>query len=152
MLRPIRYDVQLFINREKAEIKRSRKSMVFFLDALVRHNLLFLGAYDNIPPLYQSGVVYKPERGAENWQDIPTLLKNRFGDCEDLSCYRCAELQHMGIAARPYIKWRDTSDNAGGTTYHAVVHLPNGLVEDPSAALGMGGAPIIGKPVFVEPY
>lgn len=151
MLRPITFDIQLFLNREPAEIKRSRKAMLFMLDALVRHNLLWLGTY-NAPGLYDSGVIYRPERGTEAWQDIPSILQKGYGDCEDLASYRCAELQFMGIAARPYIKWRDTEDGAGGTTYHAVVHLPSGLVEDPSAALGMGNVPIIGKPVYIDPY
>jgi hypothetical protein len=58
-------------------------------------------------------------------------------------------LQVAGIAARPYIKWQK-ADN-GAARYHAVVLLPSGKVEDPSLALGMGGAPVTRLATFIDP-
>lgn len=74
--------------------------------------------------------------GEENWQDIPTILKAGSGDCEDLACWRAAELtERDGIPARPVYRWRH---RPGLTIYHIVVRLPDGSIEDPSRRLGMG--------------
>ena len=76
--------------------------------------------------------------GGERFRDIGVLLERGSGDCDNVACWRVAELRQGGIRARPYLKWR-TNDN-GGTTYHALVIWPDGSSEDPSLLLGMGGA------------
>lgn len=73
--------------------------------------------------------------GIEMFRDIPKALQKRRVDCDNLACWRCAELWLCGITASPYITWRETSD---GTTYHALVMLPDGTSEDPSRLLGLG--------------
>ena len=75
--------------------------------------------------------------GGEHFRDIPALIENREGDCDNVACYRVAELRHRGIAAQPYITWRRRP--TGGMTYHALVRWPDGSSEDPSLLLGMGG-------------
>ena len=85
-----------------------------------------------------------------------TLVSN----CDNLSCWRAAELRQAGIKAAPYMTSRTRLD--GGTTYHALVVWPSlrdlvrdGVLteeairgrddvdfqttEDPSLLLGMGG-------------
>lgn len=80
--------------------------------------------------------------------------------CDNLSCWRAAELRQAGIKAAPYMTSRTRLD--GGTTYHALVVWPSlrelvldGVLtenairdrsdvnfqttEDPSLLLGMGG-------------
>jgi len=110
-------------------------------------NKIWLEYYPKTPNLYDTEVVYKTERFSEDWCDIPTILKKGFGDCEDLACWRCAELQQKEqINALPYVTWR--KDERGNTIYHALVRWPDGRIEDPSRALGMRH-PIVRKPVFI---
>jgi len=106
------------------------------LDALTSVNVQWLRANPNAPSLYASGVVYQREPpGREDWQDIPCTLRRRNGDCEDLACWRAAELVvRSGIPAFAQFKWRKQPN---GTLYHIVVQLPNGQIEDPSRVLGM---------------
>ena len=75
--------------------------------------------------------------GCEVFRDIPMILKKKFVDCDNLACFRVAELRCGGIEAVPYIIWRETGR---GTTYHALLRWPDGSSEDPSLILGMGGA------------
>lgn len=93
-----------------------------------------------VPSLYTSGVYYKAEDGCEEWQDVETTLERRFGDCEDLACWRVAELRAQGIDAKPLVSWHVGTDPKTGkprTEYHIRVLLPDGTIEDPSATLGM---------------
>lgn len=76
--------------------------------------------------------------GGEHFRDIPRIIENGGGDCDNVASWRAAELCEMGIPAKPYITWRKRAD--GGTTYHVVVLWPDGTHEDPSLLLGMGGA------------
>lgn len=110
-----------------------------FLNALCAANVAYLRRYPRTPKLYQSGVVYRREaivsgRRLEEWRDIPTILTSGFGDCEDLACYRVAELRVQGVQARPVVRWRRKPDS--GILYHIIVGIGNKR-EDPSARLGM---------------
>jgi len=60
----------------------------------------------------------------------------RAGQCEDLACWRAAELVvRHGIQARPDFTCDARGD--GSRLYHIVVRLPDGRIEDPSRNLGM---------------
>lgn len=84
-----------------------------------------------LPPLYRSGVVYRREKGTERWLLIPQVLRAGSGDCEDLAAWRASELRLVGVPARvALVKGRRAR-------WHAVVLLPDGSIEDPSANLGM---------------
>lgn len=144
-IRNITFDVGLFLDPE--DVPRSRRALLWMMEALIKVNLTYLATHPTVP-LYQSGVVYRAERNTEIWRDVPNILKYGWGDCEDLACWRAAELQLAGIAARAWIKWRDHNNVQ---MYHAVVRLPNGEIEDPSIALGMSGHPIVMRPVYVNP-
>jgi len=76
--------------------------------------------------------------GGECFREIPRIIENGGGDCDNVACWRAAELRELGIMATPYITWRKRPD--GGTTYHVIVRWPDGTSEDPSLLLGMGGA------------
>ncbi len=111
-----------------------------------------------IPPLYASGIVYHEEApGREDWMDIPEILRQgRLGrgvDCEDLCCWRVAELRVAGYDVEPVIKWQwvprevmmrqgyseSHLPGKGVWLVHCCVRWPDGHVEDPSRILGMGG-------------
>lgn len=91
----------------------------------------------NFPPLYQSGVRYHTEEpGFEEWWDIPTVLAHGWGDCEDLGCWRVAELRKAGIRATPTYKAKKIR---GIWLVHILARFPDGALEDPSKILGMKG-------------
>jgi len=56
-------------------------------------------------------------------------------NCEDLACWRVAELRLVGVDARPAFTCDVLPD--GSYLYHIQVELPNGTLEDPSRMLGM---------------
>lgn len=125
----------------------SRWRILQLLECLTKLDEIWLKFHPETPPLYQSGVVYAPEKG-EIFRDIPTLIEEGNGDCDCLSCWRTAELRAIGVAAEPYIKWRREGDK---WVYHALTRHPGGQIEDPSLALGMDGVKILARPVFVTP-
>jgi hypothetical protein len=130
--------IELAVNLFRSERERigSEKAMRGFLAGLCLTNVIFLRLHPDCPGLYQSGVVYKREPpGEEVWQDIPTMLRTMNGDCEDLACWRVAELRvKHGIRAKPHLSYRKDGHIY---KYHVTVKLPNGQIEDPSRRLGM---------------
>ena len=117
--------------------KNSEKTLLWLLNALVQTNREELKT-NKIPPLYKSGVRYEREEQTEIWKDCVNILRDGFGDCEDLACWRVAELQNNGKKARPYIRYR-VHPQTGMYIYHVMVQRANGKLEDPSALLGMNG-------------
>jgi len=115
---------------------RSQKIILLLLKALVDINMDWLQRYPQTPSIYKSGVKYQREEGTEEWKSIPVLLKEKFGDCEDLGAWRAAELRVKGIDAKPYLKYHRKGNFY---LYHVVVQWPDGRIEDPSRALGMTG-------------
>lgn len=207
----------------------SQMRMLWMMEALCRVNQTHLRQFNEFknrglvehgyPSVYRSGLHYETEKGTEIWPDIPSLLMGTmgkgvypgpWGDCEDLACYRVAELRELpyhferpapwnkektevadprypppdvaarapsittssskpnpygppslrpnpfvdssgeqkiptwpgwtfvkgGIKAKPFAKWR--RGPRGNYHYHALTYLPDGRLEDPSLALGMG--------------
>jgi hypothetical protein len=110
--------------------------------ALIRLNREYLRMHPETPPLYKSGVRYIREKeGEEIWPTIGEILKEGGGDCEDLACWRVAELRNQGVAARPAWRHRKVKMPSGieGTLYHILVYIPGKGFEDPSRSMGMGG-------------
>lgn len=99
------------------------------LEGVTVANHIFL-TRKRYPPLYQSGVRYKPEP-KERWLFIPQILARGWDDCEGLAGWRAAEYRMVGIPARVHV----VEGRIG--RWHAVVLLPGGRIEDPSARLGM---------------
>jgi hypothetical protein len=89
-----------------------------------------------LPPLYESGIVYRREpRGREWWEsaaDILGLVVDRSGDCEDLAAYRAAELRYFEDEMA-IVRVLRTSRG----TFHAVVEREDGEIEDPSRIVVM---------------
>lgn len=130
---------------DASDMERSRLSLTSLMFGLALHNTIWLRYYPRTPKLYDTHVIYKEETNSEVWQDIPTTLKRGYGDCEDLACWRIAELRVSGVDAMPYVTWRE---DGARTIYHALVRLPNNRIEDPSRALGMRH-PIVRRPVIL---
>lgn len=134
-LGPVIFKLHLF--ESPTDRQRSETCILWLCEALAAIDKTWIEAYPQTPPLYQAPVKYHfdPAR-PDAWKDIPTIIKDGHGDCEDLACWRVAELRASGIPARPYIKWRRGSK---GMIYHVVAWHPDGRIEDPSLALGMRG-------------
>ena len=84
------------------------------------------------PRLYESGVRYAPEDGAEEWLGPTDVYARGYGDCEDLVAWRVAELR---LSGRTRAQGWCYSPRAG--LIHCVVREGGRIVEDPSARLGM---------------
>lgn len=76
------------------------------LACVVDYNVALLREHPEIPPLYKSGVRFRPEpwaigpdrlpEGLEQFCSIPNLLERGWGDCAQLCAWRVAELKAGG--------------------------------------------------------
>lgn len=149
-MQEIVFDLALFADPDPEGIRRGRKTLLWLMQALVEIDVLYLSDYRDTPPLYETDVIYQIE-SSEQWKDVPRIIEDGWGDCEDLACWRIAELRIKGINARPYIKWQPSPRNPVMDRYHAVVKWPDGRIEDPSRSLGMHGHPMTRAPVWIKP-
>jgi hypothetical protein len=129
----------------------------YFLRGVILANRLLIRA-GHVPKLYSSGVRYRPEpwgQGVEEFADAKIVLERGWGDCDDLSPWRTAELQEAGDErADSKISWKVRCKNCGGKVnsnpkcgrcgstrrmrgFHVTTRHGNGRVEDPSLYLGM---------------
>lgn len=87
-----------------------------------------------LPPLYESGIVYRREPPGREWwetaSDLLSFVTNRSGDCEDVAAYRVAELR---VFDGEHAILRVVPTRRG--TLHAVVEREDGTIEDPSRIL-----------------
>lgn len=88
-----------------------------------------------LPRLYDSGVKYKNEP-RDVWRHAADVAREGWGDCEDLSAWRAAELRVSGEDPDA----RVSTYKSGPSRYHAVVTRGDGTLEDPSRVLGMGAS------------
>jgi hypothetical protein len=96
-----------------------------------------LGSSSKDPKVADALDMVQAVLGGERFRDIGRIIEKGAVDCDNLACWRAAELRQSGIAASPYITWKQRSD--GGVTYHVLVRWPDNTLEDPSLLLGMGG-------------
>lgn len=134
---PFRITLALDLFTKEAQREESQAALNIMLRNLLEIDELHLRYHPETPWLYESGVRYMEEcPGQEDWCDIPTILKLRFADCEDLVCWRAAELRvRRGIDAKPV--FRGFPRPNGSMLYHVLVQYPDGSIEDPSKLLGM---------------
>lgn len=122
--------------------KIDERALDVMLDCLTCLDEMYLLRYPDTPWLYSSGLRYEREPiGQEQWLTIPWMFlrrdQGRGVDCEDLSCYRAAELRVRRGERAKAIHVHKTHPN-GGRLYHIRCKHADGRVEDPSHALGMG--------------
>lgn len=102
------------------------------------------------PPLYASGIRFKPEPWAGRLEEFAPAIKvlaRGWGDCDDLICYRAAELRAFGdrLAGTPPEKAVVRIYGRGKKMHAQVRRDPRFLqagqidIEDPSRLLGMPG-------------
>lgn len=126
------------------------------LEALVVQDVRYLRANPHAPPLYQSGVRWRMEgvntctgRPAEHFATVPEVLRQGWGDCEDLAAWRAAELRLAGYSDAYAFAVR-----SGGMVHpmlgrvnliHILVSRDGSCapraIEDPSVVLGMPPIP-----------
>lgn len=108
-------------------IPSSAASLNAMLEGFVRMQQQLLHRRERTPPLYMSGIKYRNEPpGQDHWATVPEVLKQGWGDCEDLAGWRAAELRQMGEHAHAVaVKTRSGK-------WHAVVLRADCSVEDPS--------------------
>lgn len=97
------------------------------LEGVIAENIAQLrsGQY---PPLYLSGVVYRPEKGTEDWLTLQQIHASGQADCEDLSAARVAELRFSGRDPLATVHIYHSAP----ATWHAVVRRGSGKIEDPT--------------------
>jgi hypothetical protein len=146
-MRPPHLLMPIFAKDTAQQIAFSKEALQGAVMALFLADVAWLKHYPNTPLLYESGVVYKPERHredaygrtieyGENWYTIPYVIHHGFGDCEDLASWRSAELRvRYNIPALPDVAVRKLPD--GAWRAHVRTRWPDGQIEDPSAKLGM---------------
>jgi len=126
------------------------------LAAQVMANVLALAADPSIPLLYRSGCKFIREpKGKETFVDLHEVRRAGGGDCAHLCAWRCAELRvRYRVPATLRIEWQIDHDKMV-RIFHVLVRRPDlhwsqvplnskvfkcdeiGVIEDPSAALGM---------------
>lgn len=143
--------VPLFKDGTEKEREFSLFALRELLESLVRINVGWIACHPTeFRPLYTLGVRWENENNTERWLSIPEVIRATSGpgkqpvDCEDLACYRAAELR-AGLGGHPLGAVHAKADIrgrvvAGGRIImHAFVRYPDGSVEDPSKKLGMPG-------------
>lgn len=112
------------------EVPSTPATLAAMLEGLVLVDMVILEE-NPLPPLYVSGVRYEREKGTEDWLTCAQVFARNAGDCEDLCCWRAAELRRAGDEAEVIVI------PAGAGTFHVLVEREDGSIEDPSVILGM---------------
>ena len=131
----------------------SQMRMLWLMEGLCRVNQTHLRQFEEFrkrglvefgyPPVYRSGLHYETEKGTEIWPDIPSLLMGTmgagvypgpWGDCEDMACYRVAELRELPWHYQRIAPWKPKKDDGKPNIEMADPRFPQGDAEM-SAAL-----------------
>ncbi len=107
------------------------------LEATTRLNESML-ARQEIPTFEKGlhyGIKWKPEPpGAEHFDHAATVMKRKWGDCDDLAPWHAASLRNTGTDPEAHA----VAKRSGPNRWHAVVQRSDGSIEDPSRRAGMG--------------
>lgn len=133
---PIVYHLGLFEKpMDEVDYHYSHRCLLWMLECLTNCDREYLRHFPGTPKLYDAGIRYTREKGTEDWCGIKIGLRTKKMDCEDLSCWRVAELrERMKEPAKPRVKFRNVN---GFWHYHIQVERGDGRIEDPSRVLGM---------------
>lgn len=132
--------MRLLIDIDTSNPALRAAAFVSLLNSLTSINEAWLRANRGTVRIYQSGVRYQDEPlGTESFVDIPHVLRQGWGDCAHLCCWRAAELRVTdSIAAIPELCLQSASEVGRLVVYHVRVRFPDGRVEDPSVYLTPG--------------
>jgi len=123
------------------------------LELCAAHNR-FLFRSLPFPPLYESGIRFRPEpwagrvpvangrggvrfqKGVEQFANAAAVLRRGWGDCAQLCAYRIAERREQGQGGDFYF-WKRNVQTPDGMlrNFHVMVKQPGGFIEDPSRYL-----------------
>lgn len=128
----------------------SQLRMLWLMEGLVRVDQTHLRQFDEFqkrglvergyPSVYRSGLHYETEKGTEIWPDVPSLLMGTMGrgvhpghwaDCEDLACYRVAELRELPEHYERSASWNKSKTEFADPRYpqpSATTMTPHGPV------------------------
>jgi len=131
----------------------SQMRMLWLMEGLCRVNQTHLRQFDEFkkrglvengyPTVYGSGLHYETEKGTEIWPDIPSLLMGTmgkgvypgpWGDCEDLACYRVAELRELPWHYERIAPWKRKKDDGKPNIEMADPRFPQGDAERAASA------------------
>ena len=131
----------------------SQMRMLWLMEGLCRVNQTHLRQFDEFkkrgliensyPTVYGSGLHYETEKGTEIWPDIPSLLMGTmgkgvypgpWGDCEDLACYRVAELRELPWHYERIAPWKKKKDDGKPNIVMADPRFPQGDAERAASA------------------
>lgn len=126
----------------------SQMRMLWLMEGLCRVNQAHIRQFDEFkrrglvengyPSVYASGLHYETEKGTEIWPDIPSLLMGTmgrgvypgpWGDCEDLACYRVAELRELPWHYERMAPWKAKKDDGSPNIEMADPRFPQGEAE-----------------------
>ena len=126
----------------------SQMRMLWLMEGLCRVNQTHIRQFDEFrrrglvengyPSVYASGLHYETEKGTEIWPDIPSLLMGTmgkgvypgpWGDCEDLACYRVAELRELPWHYERIAPWKAKKDDGSPNIEMADPRFPQGEAE-----------------------
>lgn len=107
-------------------------------NALALINVEYLKENPGTPKLYHTGLGYCDVgfSRVDMWQDIPTTLQKRCGNCTALAPWRLAELWLEGHSRAEARAVEQKLPN-GNTLFHLFIDRGDGTTEDPSERLGM---------------
>jgi hypothetical protein len=133
----------------------SQERMLWLMEALCRVNQTHLRQFEEFkrrglvercyPSVYRSGLHYETEKGTEIWPDVPSLLSGTMGkgnypghwaDCEDLACYRVAELRELPEHYERPAPWDKSRTEVADPRYPQ----PSSTKMTPHGPVPLGGA------------
>ncbi len=102
------------------------------LEGLVNVDMLLIET-GTVPPYpHHAGVIYQLEPiGEEDWKLAHNVIRDGWGDCEDLAAWVVAGLRVTGEDPGAFVALVQT----GEAKLHAVVRRSDGSIDDPSADL-----------------
>jgi hypothetical protein len=131
----------------------SQMRMLWMMEALCRVNQTHLRQFEEFrkrglvergyPSVYRSGLHYETEKGTEIWPDIPSCLMGTMGkgiypgpwcDCEDLACYRVAELRELPYHFERPAPWDKTKTEVADPRYPQASNLSPTTKPNPFSA------------------
>jgi hypothetical protein len=139
-------------NIDDNDTELARGQIALLLEGVVRTNQLLMLEHA-VPPLYSSGVYYRPEpwaASAQSFSDVREVMLRRWGECKALSCWLLAERRNASRSAAEAglysldIRHRDYGPgqtprgyklprrNGKQRLWHVRVKLPGGGFEDPT--------------------
>jgi len=102
----VSYRITFVLDGSHRGTKTNEKKLRIIRHALTAIDVVHLRAHPKTPDFRVSGVrMQKDSPGQRNWQDIPSCLKVKAADQDDVACWLAAQaIVRQGIRAKPELK------------------------------------------------